>query len=285
MAEADPKVLEAIAFFEQMLQTMPLDRTSLEFLSVAYEQTGQDQKRRECLVRLADCLLAERDYENAQIIAARLSAYRDDAQARAAAERVAEAIQGQVLGEIPVYERQVAGGLSEGSEAQQGELGRDAALEVHAVSRSASAAEMDLVWYWIEHGLLPKDVGMDVLHTLTERPVTDAPVLISAFALLDEMHPELTDGLLEAMQRVAEVPALPLELFELQPQALQALPSHYIHVKGVLPFALMANELLCAVLNPLNAALRAETVRTAGRPCHFFLAHPRVWQQAARNVP
>ena len=93
MADADPKLNEAIAFFEQMLQTMPGDRTSLEFLSVAYEQTGQNAKRRECLIRLADCLIREKDFDNAQVIAARLSAFRDDPAACAAAERVAEMIQ------------------------------------------------------------------------------------------------------------------------------------------------------------------------------------------------
>ncbi len=53
MADVDPKMAEAIAFFEQMLQTMPGDRTSLEFLSVAYEQTGQSEKQRECLIQLS----------------------------------------------------------------------------------------------------------------------------------------------------------------------------------------------------------------------------------------
>ena len=41
MEEPQRNISEAIAFFEQMLQTLPGDRTSLEFLTVAYEQTGQ----------------------------------------------------------------------------------------------------------------------------------------------------------------------------------------------------------------------------------------------------
>jgi hypothetical protein len=51
-----------------------------------------------------------------------------------------------------------------------------------------------------------------------------------------------------------------------------------------LPFAFLGGELLVAVLNPLNAALREEVVARAGRPCHFFFAHPRVWQQVAQSV-
>lgn len=284
MADPDPKLTEAIAFFEQMLQTMPGDRTSLEFLSVAYEQTGQDAKRRECLIRLADCLVREQDFDNAQIIAARLSVYRDDPAACAAAERVAEMIQGHILetaARLPgAAEREgvseYAGGPSEASFQETG-------MEIHALSRSASAAEMELVWYWKEHEYLPKDVCMDVLHVLTERPVSDVPGLISALALLDEQHPELTDKLMEEMQRASETPPIPLELFEIQPDAMKALSPSYVHVKGVLPFAVLGGEILVALLNPLNLALREETVARAGKPCHFFFAHPRVWQQLAQS--
>ena len=38
---SDTKLRKRSTFFEQMLQTMPGDRTSLEFLVVAYEQTGR----------------------------------------------------------------------------------------------------------------------------------------------------------------------------------------------------------------------------------------------------
>ena len=283
MADADPKMGEAIAFFEQMLQTMPGDRTSLEFLSVAYEQTGQGERQRDCLVRLADCLLQEKDFDNAQIIAARLSAFRDDPAARAVVERVAQSIQGQVMEapSKPGLSRRAS--LSEGGASPSVPL-QDPGLETHALSRSAASAEMELVWLWKEKEFLPKEVCMDVLHILTERPATDQPLLVSALALLDEQHPELTDRLMEAMQRVSETPPVPLELFELQPAALQALSPTFVHVKGVLPFAVLGGEVLVALLNPLNQALREETASRAGKPCHFFFAHPRVWQQVAQSV-
>lgn len=283
MAETDPKLTEAIAFFEQMLQTMPGDRTSLEFLSVAYEQTGQTAKRRECLIRLADCLIREKDFDNAQVIAARLSAFRDDPAACEAAERVAEKIQSHIL-ETPPPARLETGLPGEAAAVPGAGAFQDQGLEVHALSRSASAAEMELVWHWKEHEFLPKEICMDVLHVLTERPMSDAPTLISALALLDEQHPEMTDKLMETMQRASEIPPIPLELFELQPDAKRLLSPAFVQVKGVLPFALLGGEALVALLNPMNPALREETAARAGRPCHFFLAHPRVWQQAAQSL-
>ena len=131
MEETDQKLLEAIAFFERMLQTMPLDRSSLEFLSVAYEQTGQEEKRRDCLVRLADCLLNERDFDNAQVIAARLSVFREDPAARAAVERVEAAIQGQAPAATPApagWDRTFAPARDGTTAAFQ-----DAGIEIHAL--------------------------------------------------------------------------------------------------------------------------------------------------------
>ncbi len=287
MSEQDAKMTEAIAFFEKMLQTMPGDRTSLEFLSVAYEQTGQLEKRRECLVRLADTLLNEKDYDNAQVIAGYLSAFADYPPARAAVERVADVIQGQIL--EGQFRHDVQGvGAGTGAKEVEGQPSardfQDLGLEINALSRAASTAEMDLVWLWKEREFLPKELCMDVLHILTERPVTDTPMLISALALLDEQHPELTEKVMEAMQRASEMPPIPLELFEVTPAAAALLASVFVHVRGVLPFALVGNEALVAVLNPLNPALQEETVARIGKPCHFFFAHPRMWQLAATKV-
>ena len=291
MAEKEQKLEEAIGFFEQMLQSMPGDRTSLEFLVVAYEQSGQVNKRRDCLIRLADTLLREKDYDNAQVIAGYLSDFTDYPEAKDAVARVTECVQGQIL--KSEFRREVAGMVGSVEKSSFSEAGdssgvvpliKDTGVGVHALSRSASAAEMDLVWFWKENDYLPKEMCMDVLHVLTERPVTDTPILISALALLDEQHPEMTERVMEAMYRVSDVPPLPLDLFELQPVAVRLLPAVFIQVKGVVPFARLGEEVLVALLNPINAELQHEVVARVGYPCHFFLAHPQMLQQAISKL-
>ena len=284
MAESDPKVIEAIGFFEQMLQTMPGDRTSLEFLTVAYEQTGQGEKRRECLVRLADCLLQEQDYDSAKSIAGYLKAYTEDPLARAAVERVAEQLRGQALQSAGRRDAKGGGGATKPGGVPAGAGVQDLAVEVHVLSHSAAAAEMDLVWLWKEREFLPKEVCMDILHILMERPATDIPTLVSALALLDEQHAELTERLMEAMQRASELPVIPIELFEVPPAAARLLTPAFIHVKGVLPFAMLGDEVLVALLNPLNKGLRDEVATRIGKPCHFFFAHPKAWSAAAEKL-
>ena len=82
MAEqANSKLLEGIAYFEKMLKVMPGDRTTLEFLSVAYEQLGDLEKQRVALIQLAESLLSEKDYEAADAIGERLAVFAEaDAQ-------------------------------------------------------------------------------------------------------------------------------------------------------------------------------------------------------------
>ena len=65
MAEEDPKfdarLAEGVAYFEQMLQLMPEDRVTLEFLVVAYEQLGRHEDGQKALVSLAKILIKEQD--------------------------------------------------------------------------------------------------------------------------------------------------------------------------------------------------------------------------------
>jgi hypothetical protein len=280
MAQVDPKMIEAIAFFEDMLQTMPKDRTALEFLAVAYEQTKQKDKRRDVLVRLVDVLLMENDYKNAKAIAEHLKAFPDYMPAMLAIERVTALAELEDVSDTT----QAAVIPSQGSAFTPAKPTKEWPADVHSISHAAASAEMDLVWFWHDNEYIPKDFCMDIMNALTERPATDTPLLISAVAILDELHPEYTDLVLEKMQRTCNVPPIPVELFEPTPAALHTLPYLFCTVKGVMPFALMGNELLVVLLNPMNEDLKQEILDRSGRICHLFLAHPRSWQSMVQRI-
>ena len=59
----DARLAEGVAYFEQMLEIMPDDRTTLEFLVVAYDMLGQHEKGQKALVSLAELLVKEHDLE------------------------------------------------------------------------------------------------------------------------------------------------------------------------------------------------------------------------------
>ena len=57
----DARLAEGVAYFEQMLQLMPEDRVTLEFLVVAYEQLDRHEDAQKALVSLTKILIKERD--------------------------------------------------------------------------------------------------------------------------------------------------------------------------------------------------------------------------------
>ncbi|MBP5509756.1 MAG: hypothetical protein J6Z49_02435 [Kiritimatiellae bacterium] len=266
MADSAEKLQEGIAFFENMLVSMPGDRTSLEFLAMAYEQTGETEKRRNTLVKLAYALLREKEYDKAELIAKALSAFPDNPDARQAVMRIAEATQGQIL--QGQFHRDIAASGASGQT-------QDPALEVHALSRAATSTELDLVWRWKERGTVDKAFCSELLRILTDRPVSDVPMTISALRLLDEQHPEWTDRVLETMQEESHTPFIPIEYYEPAPEIVEPFSPVFMQIKAVLPFGKMSGELLVAFLNPFSETLRVEISERAKAPCHFFLAHPK----------
>ena len=276
----DPKLQEAISFFEKMLQTMPGDRTGLEFLSVAYEQTGDCDKQIAALVKLSETLLKEGDMDHAAMIAQKLRSFPDVPEAAIAA-MVAEKIvakgpmaatNAQTLypNDLFIDESQKPAEPAAAPARQSG--------GVPAWTSDAAKSEMEIVWQWKDGGILPKDVCMDMLHVFMDHPVVvNEATLVSALGLLQEQHPELADIGFESMQKRSKMPPLPLELFEVAPEAVGTLPADYLKVKGVLPFGFIADEMLVCVMNGVDPALRDEVEAMSGRACHFFLMHPRAW--------
>ena len=78
MAEPAPKfdarLEEGVRYFEQMLQLMPDDRTTLEFLVVAYDQLNEKEKGENAVVSLTKLLLKQGDFAAAEGLLPRLEA-------------------------------------------------------------------------------------------------------------------------------------------------------------------------------------------------------------------
>jgi hypothetical protein len=154
----------------------------------------------------------------------------------------------------------------------------DPGIEIHAVSRAALSAEMDLVWMLKDREIVPREICEEIIRTLSDFPVTERPQLISALSLLDDQHPEWTDRVMYELQKMSKMPAIPLELFNCRDIMLAGLSSSYVVVRGVIPFAKMADEYLVGILNPLDKSIQKEVCSRFGTDCHFFLSHPRTCQ-------
>lgn len=268
MAEIDSKLAEGIAFFEKMLQTMPGDRTSLEFLAVAYAQAGEKDKCRKALISLANCLLKEHDLDSADRIAERLAAY-DEPDAKTMVLRVKAAHEPPPRPETPKTAPAAAVPLAAKPASEP------LSESIASYIQTAAKAEIALVWKLRDNRIFDDAIANDLVHRLSDLPVDERrPYLVSALATLEDGHPDKVENAMAFLADAGSTPPIPLESFEAQPVLLHLLPEPFIRVHGAVPFAAIGKAVLVALLDPLDDALRREVETRTGRPCHFFLAHP-----------
>jgi len=250
----DPKLAEGVAYFEQMLQVMPGDRTTLEFLCVAYEQMGEKEKLRRALVSLVNVLLKEGDHESASALAERLAGY-EEPDAQAAVLRV-----------------RAAGGYAA---AEVAETPSAAGPSASPLVQTALAAERALVRRWTEQQVVDEATAATVLQRLAELADLPGVFLISALAILEKENSALAETAVAWAADAAGAPPVPVELFEGARELAERFPQDLLRVRGVLPFAKLGAELLVACLNPGDETLKRDVAAAAGGACRFYTAHPR----------
>ena len=265
----DPKLEEGIAYFEKMLQVMPDDRTTLEFLCVAYGQIGEPVKQRKALISLAGVLLKEKDLESADSIAERLAQYREpDAQAAVLRIRAAH---GMGLGPAIADPEPKAQGAAD--DQPSGGNPQTAALHI------AIKAEKELIQTLALRKILDESTADEALRRLAELAGMSGCFLVSALSILEKENSGFGEMAVAAVADEAGAPPIPLEAFGITPELAQILPESIVRVRGVLPFAKLGGTLLVATLNPLDAALKRQIEACTGSPCRYYLAHPRTMEE------
>ena len=275
MAEQDnSKLLEGIAYFEKMLKVMPGDRTTLEFLSVAYEQLGDLEKQRTSLIQLAEALLREKDYDAAEAIGERLGEF-TEADAQDMARRIKSArnpIQLKAVMRPGVGARPMrtparpAVNVSESASSK----GVSLAQEVMSAVKAEAALIRDLY----AKNVVDASAAEVVQRHLGGLPEPTRPFLVSALAILEKESGGLGEKAAVYMADAASAPLIPLQAFMPSAALVRQLPDEIVRVRGAVPFGRLGDTLLVAVLNPLDTAFHAEVERLAGCPCRFFLADP-----------
>ena len=280
MAEqANQKLLEGIAYFEKMLKVMPGDRTTLEFLSVAYEQLGDVEKQRTSLIQLAQTLLHEKDYEAADAIGERLAGFAEaDAQEMVRRIKfVRNPVQlkavvrpgaGSARGEVRPSGVVRPGGAS-GAHVQP-----DGKVSLAQVVMSAVKAEAALIRDLYAKNVVDASAAEVVQRHLGGLPEPTRPFLVSALAILEKESGGLGEKAAVYMADAASAPPIPLQAFMPPLSLVKQLPEEIVRVRGAVPFGRLGDTLLVAVLNPLDTEFHAEVERLAGCPCRFFLADP-----------
>ena len=264
------QVVEAVSFFEQMLQTMPEDRVSLEVLSQAYEQAGEQEKACDLLTRLARVVEREGDADAARQVQQRLAMFTGIAAADTAINQLSRFLASArpALDPNPGRQKRPSGTPSSISD--------EAMLLINgpAERRAIVTQELDFAWLLHEQGLLSEDQYASVVSDITDLSASATPLPVSVLHLFHDRQIPNIDRVLAFASEKSGAPLLPLTSFDPQIGAFGLLPLDYMIIKGVIPFEMMSNDLLVATLNPMNEQLLAELEKLTGRRCHLYLVQP-----------
>ena len=262
-AKFDARLAEGVAYFEQMLEIMPDDRTTLEFLVVAYDMLGEHEKGQKALVSLTKILLKENDLEALKGLLPRLKDS-DYAPAKALHLKVST-----LTAPAPDLTPEQPKELTERE-------------KTALAAQEAVSSERSLLTVLKDAGIIAhSDFEVFAGHLLVPN-VEGRIFLISALQILKNENPSLYEKSIEYLADHFSTPPIPLSAFEPSAANFNAYSKRIMRLRGVVPFAKLGNTMLIAMLNPADAALKAE-LESAG-PCRLYLANPADIEAALDKV-
>ena len=268
MAEPAPKfdarLEEGVRYFEQMLQLMPDDRVTLEFLAVAYDQLGEVEKGKKAVVSLANLLLKQGDLAAAAGLLPRLETIdTDEAKILVLKIRRLTAPSPELVPETP-------------KPLTPAEL---AAEETQAAVDS-EVALVELLW---SNGVIASEEdAMRLRDQIVSTPSGGAVFLVSALAILEKENLELCEKCLAFLADRFGTPPVPVAPFERNADILGRFPAETLRIRGVVPFARIGEVVLVALINPADEKLRERLSEVM--KCRFYVTLPsaaEAWLGAA----
>ena len=268
--DQEQQMREAVAFFEQILQSIPDDRVSLEVLSQTCEQACAFDRACDYLIRLAEVILRDSDREAAKPLWTRLEPYASQKKVDSVRNRLAKLAAMEIAASATAT-------IHTAAEAET-------KIKSPAARRAMVAQELDFAWALHEEGVLTEELYASVVGDITDLSTNATPAPISVLHLFQDRQLPNIDRVMTFTSTKSGSPLLPLNSFEPQAVAFGELPLDYLIIKGVIPFEKMGEDLLVAMLNPTNNELRQELSSLTGRRCHFFLVSPSDFDQAIEKI-
>jgi tetratricopeptide (TPR) repeat protein len=267
--EARANILRAIEAFEQIVEVMPDDVTSLEALCHAYEQLGDAAKARKHLLALARAQLAQDDVGALAGLVDRLQTHvPESTEATGLLQEVEARIKATSTPTAP------APAVGEAS----GAPSRDVPSAFNMAEALAYA------WRLFEAKELTDAEYAKVIHDLTEMSVSAAMTTFSVLHVLEGMGHKGLDRVMNFMAKDCGTPVIALSCFDIRREAATLLPMDFMLRRGVLVFEGLGRDLLAATVNPYEKGLPTEVQALTGRRCHVFLTLPSEFDAAMNRV-
>ena len=274
-ADDDVSVWEAIQAFETILEAFPEDVSALESLAVAYDQAGDGVRAREKTFELARLLGRQGEWGRVSKLAEQLL------------ERNPEDEEAEKL--LAVAEKE--GGASAPADPQPASEHSGSTVEVGPSEESGRAltfdlrGELDLAWFLLQRGKITQEQYEKAIEGLTElRMKPSQEMSLSLLLELATMDRVDIEGILDFLCQETNTPFVDLHRFEPQASLLELISLNQCRRLGVLPFEKLGEEVMVAVLNPVDKEMRKTLERHLGTNVHFYLCAPEDFLHAVEQL-
>lgn len=255
---------QVITAFEQILEVMPDDLFALEALHDAYLANGDTEAALKHLYHIADLVATQGDEEVLTRISDKLlfmASEHPDAEDRA--------------------------------NALQQKVGRtsNAKLDAPVLKSSKTITlannirqEIALAWKLFESGRISKKDYSEITNDLTEMSSKEVRVPVSVLHVLHDRAVSNLEKILLQISKESGSPLIGLPNFDVQMEAVELLPFHYLEKIGAIPFDFIGDDVMVAILNPYNTDLRQAVIDETGRACHFYLVSPTDYDDTLSSI-
>jgi hypothetical protein len=269
------EVWEAIFAFEQILDVMPDDRSSLEALIHAYAHVGDQVKAQEYLVRYGHVLVNQGDHEAARELSEQLGPLRGDANVSALLDRLEMLLGAQSTDDM------IIGGGESVEDAAPAEPVEEALTwgDVFEVSD-----ELQLAWQLFDSGEMSQDDYATVVQDLSDMASASSEVTVSVFHVLDARTSKALGKLLGYVAQDAPAPLVSLECFEAPLATIDQIPRSFMLRHGVMLFDQLGEEGMLVMMNPYNTRLRDYVQNHLGMTCHVYTCEPQEFDGALSRL-
>jgi hypothetical protein len=258
---AESEVWNAITAFQEILNAIPGDRTALETLFEAYDHLGDRNKALQYLMQLAEQVNGESDPDILKWVHQSLHRL---GQGVDQAQQLADQIERSLVDLGVSDSGQRAGRMSSAKKDIEG--------------------EMELAWRLLQAEEITQEEYSVIAQDLSENSTKNVEVPVTVLHVLHDRTFKNMQRILVFLSRESGAPLIALSDFELNRAAVTLLPGVFRLDKGALPFELIGEEVMVAVLNPCNEALQRQVEQTVGRPCHFYLVEASDYDAALTRV-
>lgn len=246
-ADSEVEIWNAIAAFEKILEALPTDRVSLETLADAYEKVGDHTRAKDYVLRLARVLIDEADEDAARDLLRKIREYDTaDPNVKAVIALIEHLQSEKVMADV---------------------------LDTEGPGRRTPniANEIAFAWNLLQANKLSQEDYSRVVHDLSENSTKTSDIPVSTLHVLHDMNFPALNDILGFVATTCNTPVISLANFEFQPSVTNLAPLDFIVTRGVLPFEVMGNDLLVALLNPYDPQLLDDLNTLTGKTCHAYL--------------